>query len=300
MRSPAQPLGDDDTPPPLPGISLSQVFAVRDAIVDGGFNFFGVNLRESGPVALAAYIQSHLGKLYPLTALIDTVASVATADFLREDLFKLAWRVAGNMRSLRRGRAVLPWTLQRAVEWVPVEIIRVMPGLNKYNRRVADCLLQVQAGTPCPLRFTKRLSQAHYSFWAREFGYTSSFAKPPMPFNHQSELVGLRFYALLEPALSNYDVPGFKRVRVTAGQIQGNRELIRVRCRVEPCPNEYEHSCHKCSLGRNACPYATHPLTYQYAACSVCEEAEAPFDTTMSTTMCVLCDTHRRYRPPEK
>jgi len=300
MRSPATPLGDDDTPPPIPTISLAKVFATRDAIVTDGFHFYGVDLRKAGPVTLATFIKSIIGKTYPLEAIIETVASVASADFSREDLFKLAWTVAGNLRSLRSNKAVPPWVLQRSIEWVPVEIIRVAPGLNKYKKRIADCLLQVQAGSPCPMRFTKRLTQPHYSFWAREFGYTSAFARPPMPFNHHSELVGMRFYALLEPALSSYSAPGFRRVYVTASQIKGNRELIKVRSRVEPCPNDYEHSCSKCSLGRDACPYATHPLTYVYQPCLQCRDQEAPFDTTMSTLMCVKCETHRRYLPQEK
>lgn len=297
----AEQYGDDGVePPPLPRISLVRIARTRRAIVDGAFDYYSLTLAGDLLVRFATYVRDRLGATVPFDPVYESCRVVAGETLTDAMLGDLAWRLAANVDRLKAGRAVLPWAGQAALEWVPVEVLAVAPGKNRRGKTVADCTLVSLAGSSASLRHRKRWTQAEYTFLSREFGYAGHHARPPLPFQSRDDLVGIRFMALMDPDRSTSSQPGFRQVRMTSTLLAGNLELIKVRARVDPCPEGYTHQCHKCSLGRESCRFATHPLDYHWTACDACASDSVPFDPAMSQDRCLTCEVKRRLNPQPK
>ena len=221
-----------------------------------------------------------------------------------KELFHTFWRLAANVKSLSAGDVIHPWSEQKGKEWVPVQVLDmcIQRVLNKLTYGMTT---QVLLGSACPLRMyqnwsskkvfylaQRRDTQGHGFMFSRRTGGRSR-RHPKYPFENAKQLCGLRFLALLEPALSD-DGPNFREIRFTSGIGNYNRELIRRRARLEDpyfCPQNFPNTdpCHSCYYGREDCQLACHAKTYVPAVCMSCEK-EAYFDPQdVASRYCVNC-----------
>lgn len=149
------------------------------------------------------------------------------------------------------------------------------------------CNLRVLAGTACPLVLQKFWSREACGFMSSRLGFSNRYGKRP----YQSALLmtGLRLCVLLEPELCR-DGPMFQHVVVPDFCLRHNRELLKARLqRIPPCPQAYTHPCYRCTVGADACPFATHRDTFVVQPCPACGQAEAVFDPEMSLNACRKC-----------
>ena len=238
-------------------------------------------------------------------SLFEFVGSSPTS----KEFFHTFWRLSANVKSLSIGGVVHPWNEQKGKEWVPVQILdmrihRVLKELT-YGMTV-----QILLGSACPLRMHQNWStrkvfhlaqhrdkQGHGFMFSRRVGGRSRHY-PKYPFENAKQLSGLRFLALLEPALSE-DGPDFHEISFTSGISTYNRELIKRRTRLEDpylCPQNFPNttSCHNCYYGREDCPMACHTKTYVPEVCPSCEK-ESYFDPQdIVSRYCVNCTVKRR------
>jgi hypothetical protein len=101
---------------------------------------------------------------------------------------------------------------------------------------------------------------------------------------------------LFDPKLSTGS-PAFWHMGCTGGLKTYNRKLLQMRGRQNGfvCPMGYLHDCSKCPIGYDQCPAGTHPRTYVWQLCKVCQE-ENWFDIKQNKDMCVGCCTKENLR----
>jgi hypothetical protein len=219
-------------------------------------------------------------------------------ELTKRRLNAFALRIAANIKRLRQGEVVLPWTRQVEEEWAPVEILRCWPGRNRKGDLGNYFQFLVLAGTPVGFDLVRFWTQPQCNFIGMELGFSG---KKDRPLIHPAYLVRLRFSALFEPRLS-LEHPGFHKVRLTAGLARYNEPFMRGRLYREPgCePRHYEHACHVCWLGYGNCPLAVHPLDYEQKICDRCGDPRAWHDPAdESLDVCISCAIKIRLKPKE-
>lgn len=232
----------------------------------------------------------------PHKVMEDSLRHFAGRTTTREELLETCWRFAGNLHRLKAGMTVLPWTLQRGLEWVPLEIVACRRAAQHGNRG-AIFSFRILAGSSCPRIIQKWWSQDQCWFLARNFGFSklhgrNSHVVPKYPMTQPDELVGMRLFGLIEPALSRNE-PVFRQVHWTHGMKGTNRELLKKRFRVDDgyqCPENKPSTspCHHCPTGYVQCAAATHRFTWRKDHCPSCN-AEAWFDPELKSKHCVRC-----------
>ena len=236
----------------------------------------------------------------------ESVRVLAGTKLTSELLDSTCWRLAGNLELLKKLEPVLPWRRQEYAEWVPVQIVKVkLARGGRRGKEVGHELsFRVLAGTSC--------SHILYQWWSRRrsrymayflddknrgFSFSRQRGKRVVlrPYNNPQEFYSLRCRLLIVPKLCTVDGPGFEKISFTSAMTQWNREIHKMRARIEDgykCPFDFppEKFCWRCSVGHDRCPAATHAKTYTYASCDVCGEDEAPFDPDDNIhDFCVNC-----------
>lgn len=223
-------------------------------------------------------------------ALFESLRYLAGQVLTEQEATAAAWRLAGNVELLKAGTAVPPWSIQRADEWVPLQILKIRKGLNAKRQHGNFVTLKVLAGTPAGLLIN--------TFWgipitrhvARTIGFSQSFGL--FPFYAADDLVGLRLYGKVEAERSR-SRPEFHEIGCPDSMINWNRDhVLRIRLRVKgvKCPQEYTHPCRQCAIGADQCIAATHPMTYVLGDCPKCGKPDQLFDPADSTTQwCLYC-----------
>lgn len=252
--------------------------------------------------ALRQYVDQHIvgGVIYEITdglcaalpntvsrnAVFETIRLLAGTQLTQKGAAKLAWRLAGNVDTLIAGEPVPPWTRQISDEIVPVCVEKVVPMRRKdKNGFLFHC--RALAGTPCAEVFTQFFSANSCRAISRIVGFSTNSWGPYQYAGIGMHFVNLSFFAHVEAARSR-DRPAFHRVSITSSMLKANKELLEVRCRVKPCPQNLQHPCVNCPVGYNECAYATHAKTYLESHCRVCNNP-AFFDPENPSTMCVNC-----------
>ena len=274
-------------------ISVREVERRRDDIVSRA-----LQIQIDQPVDIERLVNSVLSVL-PAGVAYDTVfesvRNMAGNPLGRLDAIRLAWRLAGNVKALKEGRPVPPWTAQREDEWVPLQIMRVHKTRNAKDVIGYEVTTRVMAGSPCPLKLS--------SFWSiRVAKYVSSqigFSKPwhKYPYSEPVDMVGLRMYGLIEAARSR-GKPEFHEIQCSDSLKQWNRDnVLKGRLRVGiKCPNEYQHACRVCAIGYDRCQYATHPKTFTVGFCNGCGTENATFDPDDPSPHCADCAVKARLK----
>lgn len=224
------------------------------------------------------------------SVLYETVRSLSGQELTPPVCHEFAWRVAGNVARLKAGAPALPWVVQQADEWVLVQVLRALRGRNHYDRSGMWVDARVLAGTPCPKRLSKFWTHTQCAIVARSLGFTRPWGA--YPYTSGEQLVGLRFFAYIEAARSAESL-WFKEVGCSSSCLKWNRELLKLRLRHYPCPRAYDHPCHECVFGYEACDAATHPRNYHVAYCESCYQTRH-FDPDLSTAHCLECDLRQR------
>jgi hypothetical protein len=218
-------------------------------------------------------------------------------ELTRRRLNAFALRIAANIKRLRQGDVILPWTRQADEEWAPLEVMRCWPGRNRKGDAGSYFQFLVLAGTPVGFSLVRFWTQRQYSYIGFELGFSGRKKRPLL---HPAYMVRLRFSALFEPRLST-ERPGFHKVRLPPGLARYNEPLMVDRFFREPgCkPRGYAHACHVCWLGFGSCPLAVHPLDYEQHICDHCGDPKAWHDPAEPMDMCVSCATKIRLKPKE-
>lgn len=210
-----------------------------------------------------------------------------------------AWRIAGNLASLRAGLPLRALPVLRKPEWHPVQVLKTTPAKNRAGVIGDVFTLRIIAGTHCPITIVKFWRYSAVSVLSQSVGFTPRWGK--MPYSSPGQLVGLRLFVLLDPANTRDGRPGFRHIAASSSMVVANRRVLKLRFRVGACcPQGYDGAkfvdCHRCGLGyRNtgdgACIAATHPRIYESRLCTRCGKTAAIFDVDVSAVTCLACFT---------
>lgn len=231
-------------------------------------------------------------KPIPYEAFLGSVMTMAGQEVSRDSIQATAWRLAANLNRLLKGRPVPPWLGQTEAEWVLIDVVRAKPGRTAKGKPGHTYDYRVLNGLPAGLRFNTFRSKKQARFIAKSIGF-SKFSRMRLAFRDGMELVGMKMYVLLDPELSTPDGPGFYHFHATGSCKAANRELMKMRRRVIPCPEGFslaEVACPRCPYGYDHCPAGCHPATYVTKMCPRCLTTTAWYDPTSPCVVCVDCE----------
>jgi hypothetical protein len=248
--------------------------------------FIGQPISGDVIFSMADRLSSALPQTVSRNAVFESIRVLAGTTLNPKSSAMLAWRLAGNLDKLNNGEPVLPWTRQLYDEIVPVCVERVMgTKRNDKNGFIFSC--RALAGSPCTELFPQFFSANSCRAISRVVGFSPNSWGPLQYSGIGMHFVNLLFFAHIEAERSR-DRPYFRQVSVTSSMLKHNKELLSVRCRTAPCPENYQHACTNCFIGYNECPYAVHAKTYVEAHCRTCDTV-AFFDPENVGVMCVNC-----------
>lgn len=237
----------------------------------------------------------------------DLLGTRATGDVLRQT----AWRLAGNLESLRNGVAVRVWQYQAYPEWVPAQIVRVrfIRGGRRGTELGHEFSFRILAGSPAGVLTTQWWSRRKTAFLARyrnermqgfaflRMSYGETDDSPAFLYRDPRQLAQLRCLLFLERQLSDTQ-PGFRELGFSSSLHDWNRSIHERRARRLPetlCPFQLpkEYACHVCPFGWDQCRAAVHALTFEYRQCAECGDAEAAFNPEDGSKYCITCCEQR-------
>jgi hypothetical protein len=284
--------------PRLPGYDLPRVFSLRDEICTETSCHLDTLL-------VGEYYEDFVDLVCGVIPEADDDAIERSARCLlgralsAETLRDFAWRIAGNVRRLKAGKAALPWWRQRVAEWVPLHVEAIRFGRNRRDEPGAELTLRALAGSLCPSQVRTFWTRAQCRYVSRRVGF-NPVSRPPRHFAGPAHLVNLAFYGLFEPKLCQ-DRPGFHRVDVPGTMVRRNVAIIAGRLK-KPCPTppfHYTHTCAACTIGYEHCDHALHRRTFVRGTCAGCRSETALFDPDRPE-FCVECTHTRDTTPAEK
>lgn len=276
-----------------PRYNLTQVFNTRRRLVDQVFlPRFNVSMSGREIESVVSDLQRNLPRGIQRTALFETVRPLVGVELTPAICEQTAWQIAGNISQLREGHAVGPWLGQAQDEWVPLQVLRVSPLRDRFQRIGSSIEFRVLAGSSCPARILRFWKTEMCGPLARRFGFTPPWGQ--FPYSEAAQFVGLRFLGKIEVAQSR-EQPVFQEVVCPGPYLKYNRELLKLRFHKIPCPNGWTHPCQQCAVGYEECNAATHLRTYIEGFCPYCELA-APFDPEVPSDRCVPCTIKENLR----
>lgn len=286
-------------PTNIPRFDMKGIYRRRDRLMSRCVRpREGVRVQGDELRALADSLRENLPQGISRDTVFESVRYLAGSVLTAQVGMELCWRLAGNLRRLKAGTLAAPWTSQNINEWVPLQILRASPGRNQRGKIGYNYDFRVLAGSPCPMKIR--------AFWTRELirlmttrvGF-SRWHSGPYPFHHGEEMVGLRLLGELDTLRSQYS-PTFYEVAVTGSFQKWNRDnVLKVRCRVDPCPREFIHACRQCAVGYAECPASTHRRDYVQQFCHKCGQEDVWYDLDLSTERCMNCQTKELLRKIE-
>lgn len=246
----------------FPRYNIKRIFKLRDWLTDDIVSeFSGCTPRGEAFDEMVTKLTYALGKV-DQRVIHESVRNVAGTLVTDDVLFRMNWRLAGNLQRLRDGIPVPPWHVQPEKEWVPVQFVSYAPEQNRHGKPGGLYTMRVLAGTACPIRITKFFTTRFAQAIAMRAGYTTLRGKSP--FGHPSELVNLRIWVQLDPKFCRPGLPGFDQYGCSSGLKKHNQSIIKKRFRRGwRCPKNYDHHCFECHVGYQECDAATHQRTYQ-------------------------------------
>ena len=276
--------------------SLVQVFKLKRSITDAlDITYQEIVLDHEGLQEVVNLVHDKLPPGIERGCVFDSLRHLAGVRLSSQLLKTEAWRIAGNVRSLRAGTPVPPWRIQRFEEWVPLQVADCKVMRTPKRKKLGVLLtFRVLAGRSCTELFD--------AFWAKRFckffSYHVGFGAPysDTRYDRMEELVRLRVYGLLKPAGDGFDGRSLlvNQYFVNSALEKYNKGLIKKRARIGfRCPKNYHHPCHRCHVGYDQCLAAVHPRTYEIHECDVCGK-EKHFDPMwVALGVCVDCQRKR-------
>lgn len=243
----------------LPSYDLNLVESYRQQLKDHAFFEFAGDVAAGESFDRLVYLITQAVPRLPEKAVRESIRNIAGEPLTEPLISQTCWRLAGNVQRLRRGLMVPPWHVQQDAEWVPVQVLSYTRERRKH-RWLSQYRLRALAGTPCPCVIVKSWADSFARVVAGRLGYSPPWGKHPL--RDLSELVNLRFYALVEPDQCAPGRPGFERLVCSQSMLEWNRRLIKMRRRVDfQCPRGFEHECFQCHVGYRDCEPAVRRLT---------------------------------------
>lgn len=238
---------------------------------------------------------------------IEHLAGQPVKDY---ELYDLAWRLAGNIDSLKAHVPVKPWMGQPVEEWMPLQIIDSEDKwcLNKKTERneLYYCYtMRIMAGSAAPMIIKKIWSKKFVTaMLVREIGFSAPWNK--LPFQNRAELVSLRILGRFDSETCKNGKPNFDKIKCSPGCLTWNKSILTMRQRFSleevkrdkdafTCMENYpvnEVPCFACPRGYESCQAACHPRDYYADVCPICEKQNW-FDPNQSTTYCISCASQR-------
>jgi hypothetical protein len=309
----------DTKEPTLPAVNIAKVVELRKRMQELLVIFKGRQLIGQDFTEFVHDLHTLIpSSLY--STLLRSVQHLAGVVLTDVEFGELAWRLAGNVHHLRKSVVVPPWSQQLFTEWCPVQITNIskcrvrVSAAKHYSSTISKKYAQVDllflAGLPAGKTITKLFSEAflfHPSI-KKIFGFSkydrAAFnryyvGEGNFPMRDLAQLVKLRFFALVEPSLSDKGEPDFVQLKSNGGTLRWNKALHKRRSRIEfKCPMQYDERavpCYDCKIGYDKCASGCHSRTYSLAPCRSCGRAEAKFDSIVHAELCVDCYVHRHY-----
>jgi len=269
--------------------NLKNVFRLRNRLIqDVCLPYYHCTLEGEGFRDFVEDIWRALPAGTSLGAVFESLRPIAGKELTMPLLEEIMWRLAGNPGPLKDGHPVGIWTEQVQDEWMPVQAVRAVPGLNYKNQPGYFFTFRVLAGKACPSYIHKHWTRPACAVAAMHMGHSKKWGK--YPYRNAQQLVGLRLYVLVTPKLSQQGSPGFFKTECPPSCVKHNREILSVRLGERPssCPRGYIHDCHKCTVGYVECIGGTHRENYVRSFCSHCGQLSV-FDPENTTATCVPC-----------
>lgn len=286
----------------IPAYRFGEMFKRRKKLMDISLLFVGYRLTADRFEALVRSV-ARLLKV-PEDPVRLSLLSLAGKRWTEEQLQVSLHRLAANWKTLFEGKPVYPWVQQTRLEWAAVQVLRVFPKLTSKGKPGAKIRLRFLTGTPAGKVINRWFSLKECRQIARRIGFSrppSVFSREPVKYLYRmpDDLVTLRFFVQLEPALSS-EIPGFRTTGTNASVKSWNSEQLRHRFRSSPrypCPRELPRSfpCRNCSASLADCRASTHGEIWKVIDCSVCRKAQVlayPEDTAI----CVRCRRLNDYK----
>jgi hypothetical protein len=219
-------------------------------------------------------------------AVFESVRAIAGTTLSQKTAARLAWRLAGNIDRLIDGFSVVPWRSQVEDEVVPICVESVVPTRRRdCHGYVLYC--RALAGSPAAELIPQFFTANSLRAISRVVGFSPNTRGSLQYAGVAQHFVNLMFFAHVEAERSR-ERPAFHNVSVSSGMLKANKELLAVRCRTEPCPDNFEHFCTNCFKGYTDCRFATHLKTYNEAHCKTCDSVSF-FDPEGPGLICVNC-----------
>jgi len=229
-------------------------------------------------------------RLAPTAAVFVSLMHLAGTPLTPATIEGEAWRLAANLKKLRAGRPVLPWVAQRDLEWVAARIVSAEPTYDSSAGK--SCFrygFQILSGGPAYMTIYKNWSTGMAKFTAGRIGFTRRTGSR-YRLHTGYDLVRMLLYLLVDPAQSGA-LPGFSATTISSKFKSANREILKMRARVIPCPAGYslaEMPCHKCHVGFVECPAAVHRHSWTVKVCPRCR-LDGWFDPDSVEVICITC-----------
>ena len=133
-----------------PSFNIREIERRRETLIAGVLTpYVG---HKFNPDEVSIQLHQALPTGIPYDAVFESTRYLAGQQFERKDALGLAWRLAGNIKRLKEGQTVLPWTVQFTDEWVPLQILRVERTRDHRNRIGYSCTFRVMAGSPAAMK----------------------------------------------------------------------------------------------------------------------------------------------------
>lgn len=208
-----------------------------------------------------------------------------------ETLQDIAWRIAGNITSVRAGRPVLPWASPGRVELCLAQITHIEPAKHR-DAAGAMVTARLYSGSAVQRLVTRFWSDKLFAFQASRFGFSAPWGEKR--FHRPGEFVNLRMLVQLDPALSRSG-PMYSKTTCYGSPLNHNKKVIKQRARDGfVCPKKYAHACYACPIGYRECPAGTHELTWVKRHCANCNVTGWFNPTDNENSRCLGCRWKRR------
>lgn len=275
--------------PAVPPFRLTRVLELRNKLRDEvGFPFLGDVMAGSQYQALIDAFASAFPRAVTKSVLFDSCRNLLGRELSATALRQTAWRLAGNLPTLRRGIPVHPWTTQVRDEWVPVLLTGGHYTRTRWGKPAYYFQFLPLAGSPAGMAFSQVLTSRFCAAFAPRMGFSRS-RRGPRPFIDGKQFGGLYCCVLVEMRLAK-QAPKFFHVAVPDGMKKTNIAVLNKRMRKGwVCPRSYTHRCCHCVIGYSECEAATHAETYGRGYCRQCGHADALFDPLLGRDICINC-----------
>jgi hypothetical protein len=275
-------------PKDLPSVSLKKIFTLRDKLVDDvGVIFYGEVLHAAKFNHLFERMQDALPSGIPAAALHSTLLPLLDKKLIHPDFHAMAWRIAGNLDTLKKGKSVPAWSGTADREWAPIVLTRVYPVKLKDGKITNEFVVKFLGGSPCGETAVKYWSSKFLPVLARRIGfggYSSNFK-----YRDRTDLINLTLLVKLSADKCRRGRPGFEEVYAPGNFIKWNQDILRLRFRIgEECPRYFNHECRQCYVGLRNCNAAVRLYDLEKKFCTRCQ-SDKIFDPDASEAICVDC-----------